>query len=95
MSIKSHLGGKTGSNTTIERSKLGTKRHILTDKNGVPLSDLITSANKHDLKAGTDDIDSVVIKRHPSSYHTKGYNRKINKHHHHLYVLIEHTTPNL
>jgi hypothetical protein len=37
----------TGHNpTTDRRSKLGTKRHILTDKEGIPLSAIvITSAN--------------------------------------------------
>ncbi len=36
----------TGHNpTTDRRSKLGTKRHILTDKEGIPLSTVITSAN--------------------------------------------------
>ena len=37
----------TGHNLTINRSKLGTKRHILTiDKNGIPLSAIvITSAS--------------------------------------------------
>jgi hypothetical protein len=36
----------TGHNPTIDRSKLGTKRHILTDKKGIPLSAIvITSAN--------------------------------------------------
>ena len=34
----------TGHNPT-DRSKLGTKRHILTDKEGIPLSAIITSAN--------------------------------------------------
>ena len=34
----------TGHNTT-DRRKLGTKRHILTDKDGIPLSVVITSAN--------------------------------------------------
>ena len=34
----------TGHNPT-DRSKLGTKRHILTDKDGIPLSAIITSAN--------------------------------------------------
>ena len=34
-----------GHNPTIDRSKLGTKRHILTDKEGIPLSTIITSAN--------------------------------------------------
>jgi hypothetical protein len=39
-----------GSNPTIDRSKLGTKRHILTDKNGIPLSVVISSASTHDVK---------------------------------------------
>ena len=42
---------------------MGTKRHILTDKNGIPLSTVITSANKHDIKAVTDVIDDAVINR--------------------------------
>jgi hypothetical protein len=31
----------TGHNPTTDRSKLGTKRHILTDKKGIPLSVLL------------------------------------------------------
>jgi transposase len=52
----------TGSNPT-DRSKLGTKRHILTDKKGIPISAVITSASTHDIKAVTCVIDNVVIKR--------------------------------
>ena len=50
-------------NSPTDRSKLGTKRHILTDKKGIPLSAVITSASKHDIKAVTDVIDNSVIKR--------------------------------
>jgi hypothetical protein len=39
-----------GHNPTADRSKLGTKRHILTDKNGIPLSVVISSASTHDIK---------------------------------------------
>ena len=61
ISIKSPLGGAmTGSNPT-DRGKLGTKRHILTDKNGIPLSVVIASASTHDIKAVTDVIDNTVI----------------------------------
>ena len=52
----------TGNNPT-DRSKVGTKRHILTDKNGIPLSVVITSASTHDIKAVTDVMDYAVIKR--------------------------------
>ena len=58
----------TGSNPT-DRSKLGTKRHILTDNNGIQLSAVITPANRHDIKAVTDVIDDTIIKR--SSLSTK------------------------
>ena len=55
----------TGHNST-DRSKLGTKRHILTDKKGTPLSTIITSANTHDVTVAIETVDSMVIKR-PSS----------------------------
>jgi putative transposase len=56
----------TGHNPT-DRSKLGNKRHILTDKNGIPLSTFITSANIHDVIVATNTIDNIVIKRPSSS----------------------------
>ncbi len=52
----------TGNNPT-DRSKLGTKRHILTDKNGIPISVVISSASTHDIKIVTDVVDNRVIKR--------------------------------
>ena len=52
----------TGNNPT-DRSKLGTKRHILTDKKGIPLSVVISSASTHDIKLVTDVVDNSVIKR--------------------------------
>jgi putative transposase len=56
----------TGHNPT-DRSKLGTKRHILTDKDGISLSTVITSANTHnDVTVAIDTVDSIVIKRSSS-----------------------------
>lgn len=52
----------TGPNPT-DRGKRGTKRHLLTDKNGMPLSVVITAANTHDMKAAITTIDRIVIKR--------------------------------
>ena len=57
----------TGNNPT-DRSKLGTKRHILTDRKGIPLSAIISSASTHDIKLVTDVVDNVVIRRSPSKY---------------------------
>src|ERR1051325_2485782 len=53
-----------GPNPTTDRGKSGTKRHILTDQSGIPLSAVtITSANTHDMKAATDTLDNVIVKR--------------------------------
>ncbi len=60
----------TGNNPT-DRSKMGTKRYILTDKKGIPLSVVISSASTHDIKLVTDVVDNAVIKRPPPSYKTK------------------------
>jgi len=68
----------TGSNPT-DRNKLSTKRHILTDKNGIPLSPFISSANTHDIKAVTAVVDNEVIKRPiPTNSATK--NKTIKQH---------------
>jgi hypothetical protein len=54
---------KTRNNPT-DRSKLVTKRHIFTDKKGISLSIVITSATStHDIKVIIDVIDNAVIKR--------------------------------
>ena len=68
ISIKSPLGGGNDdrSNPT-DRSKLGTKRHILTDTKGIPLSAVISSASTHDIKAVTEVVDNAVIKRPTST----------------------------
>lgn len=57
-------GDSTGPNPT-DRGKLGTKRHILTDQRGTPLSAIITGANTHDMKAATDTLDGIVVQRPP------------------------------
>ena len=55
-----------------DRSKLGIKRHILTDKEGIHLSIIISSASTHDIKQVTSVVDNAVIhKRPPPSYKTK------------------------
>lgn len=69
----------TGSNPT-DRSKLGTKRHILTDRKGIPLSAVISSASTHDVKLVTDVIDNVVIRRPPSSKYRNKKRRRVQQH---------------
>ena len=55
----------SGSNPTTDRGKRGTKRHVLVYQKGILLSIviIITSANTHDMKATTNILDNVVVKR--------------------------------
>ena len=52
----------TGSNPT-DRSKSGTKRSILVDGNGVPLSVSVDGANRHDMKLTKPTLQNVVINK--------------------------------
>ena len=61
----------TGNNPT-DRSKLGTKRHILTDTKGIPLSVAISSASTHDIKLVTDVMDNMIIKRSSTKRNLSG-----------------------
>ena len=65
----------TGYNPT-DRSKLGSKRHILTDKNGIPLSAVISPANTHDINLVIDVVDNAVIKRPKSLSRSKTKSRR-------------------
>ena len=51
----------TGSNPT-DRGKLGTNKHVLTDKEGIPLSAVMSSASMNDVKLVTDVVDNAVAK---------------------------------
>jgi hypothetical protein len=53
-----------------DRSNLSSKRYILTDKEGIPLSTIITSTITHYITIATKIIDNIVIKR-PTSYTSK------------------------
>jgi transposase len=54
------LGGgeKTGKNPT-DRSKLGTKHHVLTDAQGIPLATTITGSNVPDVNEVLNVVDAV------------------------------------
>jgi transposase len=41
-------GGKTGPNPT-DRRKPGSKHHLITDAQGIPLAAILTGANRHDV----------------------------------------------
>ena len=68
----------TGPNPT-DRGKLGTKRHVLTDGQGIPLSVVITAANTHDMKAAINTLDNIVVKRPSSKIYRKKQNLCLDK----------------
>jgi transposase len=58
---KSPLGGeKTGANPT-DRSKIGTKRSMMTDKKGIPIGIAVSGANRHDSKLLVETLDSMPV----------------------------------
>lgn len=60
---KAPLGGDaTGPNPT-DRAKSGTKRCLLTDGRGVPLSVTVDGANRHDMKMTESTLDNIQIAR--------------------------------
>lgn len=71
-------GDLTGKNPT-DRGKLGTKRHLLVDGHGIPLSVTLSSANDHDKLHFQAPLDARVIarpspKKHPQNLCAdKGY----------------------
>jgi transposase len=70
----------TGSNP-IDRGKLGTKRHILTDTNGIPIPAVITPASTHDIKGVTDVMDNAVVnKPQPTSPAITAKSKTIKQH---------------
>lgn len=47
----------------VDRGKSGTKRGILTDRRGAPLSIVITGANTNDKTVALETIDSSIVAR--------------------------------
>ncbi len=65
--VKSPLGGeKTGPNPT-DRGKKGTKRSIIVDGNGVPISLVLSGANVHDSKLLKDNLERKILNKHEQS----------------------------
>jgi putative transposase len=58
-------GGKTGKNPT-DRGKLGTKRHILADRRGIPLAATLSAANAVDKAAALPTVRTRLVK--PSAH---------------------------
>ncbi len=57
-------GEQTGPNPT-DRGKLGSKRHIVVDRNGIPLAVLLSPANVHDSRMVEAAVDAIPPLRLP------------------------------
>ena len=51
-------GQKTGPNPT-DRRKTGSKHHLITDANGIPLAHKLTGANRHDVTQALPLVDAI------------------------------------
>jgi putative transposase len=60
---KAPLGGeRTGKNPT-DRGKLGTKRSLLVEANGIPVGSAVEGANRHDKKVAEATLESIAVER--------------------------------
>ena len=57
-SIRAVFGGETGPNPT-DRRKPGSKHHVATDANGIPLATTLTGANAHDVTQLIPLVDAI------------------------------------
>src|SRR5215213_6728498 len=60
---KAALGGEATGKSPVDRGKLGTKRHLLTDRRGAPIGLEVTGANRHDSQAVRAILESLPVKR--------------------------------
>lgn len=42
---------------------MGTKRHILTEQEGIPIAAVISAANKHDMKMLKETLEAKIVRR--------------------------------
>jgi putative transposase len=60
---KAPLAQKAVGPNPTDRGKKGSKRHVLVEEHGVPLSIVVTGANRHDVTQLETVLDNIVIKR--------------------------------
>jgi putative transposase len=53
------LGEKKTGKSPVDRAKLGTKRSLITDRNGIPISCPVAGANKNDFKILKESLEQI------------------------------------
>ena len=70
-SIPAKGGGELVGPNPTDRGKPGTKRHILTDRGGIPLAKLLTAANRHESAVFEAVLDAVPPIKQPNGHRRK------------------------
>jgi putative transposase len=60
---KAPLGGEATGPSPVDRAKSGTKRSVLSDGRGAPLSVIVAGANTHDKTLALETLDSIPVDR--------------------------------
>lgn len=60
---KAPLGGENTGPSPVDRGKKGTKRSVLSDQRGAPLSVVVTGANTNDKTIALETVDGIVLPR--------------------------------
>ena len=60
---KAPLGGDETGPSPVDRGKSGTKRSLLCDRRGAPLSIVVTAANTHDKVVALQTLDKIIVER--------------------------------
>lgn len=63
--VKAPLGGEATGKSPVDRGKIGTKRSLITDGQGLPIGVTIGGANQHDLTLFEKTLQSVSSKIEP------------------------------
>lgn len=66
--MKAPLAQESVGPNPTDRGKKGSKRHLLVDGRGVPLSLVVTGANVHDCKRLDEVLTAIVVKRKASAH---------------------------
>jgi len=61
--LKAPLGGQATGPSPVDRSKLGSKRSVLSDQRGAPLAIVVTGANTPDKSVALQTLDETVVPR--------------------------------
>ena len=70
-SVPAKKGGDLVGPNPTDRGKPGTKRHILTDRGGLPLAKLLTGANRHESVVFEQMLDAVPPIKQPNGHRRK------------------------